>query len=216
MRPIQQILTFISAVDDSVATSQTPDSITGDVTLNGVLVSGGVATMEQPVPITLTSTDNLSTYTFDIAGTDPDGNVITENVTGPNNDTVTTTNTFATVTGITSDAIGLTTETVSAGTSGWQTGPTAWWPLDIYNPNTATSCSATIVDGTATYSFEYTNEDPWDNSITQQVVNHPDANLVGASTDQTGFTFTLMRAVRVNITGGAGTLRVTVTQQSTV
>jgi hypothetical protein len=46
-------------------------------------------------------------------------------------------------------------------------------------------------------------------------VAHPVAALTGATTDQTAFTTTLMRAVRV-ATSGAGTLRTTVVQQSTV
>jgi hypothetical protein len=47
-------------------------------------------------------------------------------------------------------------------------------------------------------------------------VAHPVAALTGASTDQTAFTTTLMRAVRVNVASGSGQLRVTVVQQSTV
>jgi hypothetical protein len=40
------------------------------------------------------------------------------------------------------------------------------------------------------------------------------AALTSATNDQTAFTTTLMRAVRV-VTSGSGTLRVTVVQQST-
>jgi len=97
--------------------------------------------------------------------------------------------------------------------SGASTGP--WWPLDIYTPNQVTSISANLLSGTANYSIEYTNEDPFDTSITQLAVAHPDASFTGATGSHTGFTTTLMRAVRVKTASGTGSLRVTVTQQST-
>ncbi len=97
--------------------------------------------------------------------------------------------------------------------SGASTG--AWWPLDIYTPNQVTTISVTLVSGTANYSVEYTNEDPFNANITQQAVAHPVAALTGATTSQTAFTTTLMRAVRIKTASGTGVLRVTVTQQST-
>ncbi len=97
--------------------------------------------------------------------------------------------------------------------SGAATG--GWWPLDIYTPNQVTTISVTLVSGTANYTVQYTNEDPFDTSITHQAVSHPVAALVGATASQTGFTTTLMRAVRVNTASGTGQLRVTVVQQST-
>ena len=97
--------------------------------------------------------------------------------------------------------------------SGASTGP--WWPLDIYTPNQVTTISANLLSGTANYSIEYTNEDPFNTSITQLAVAHPTAALTGATASQTAFTTTLMRAVRVKTASGTGSLRVTVTQQST-
>jgi len=97
--------------------------------------------------------------------------------------------------------------------SGASTGP--WWPLDIYTPNQVTTISANLLSGSANYSIEYTNEDPFNTSITQLAVAHPVAALTGATASQTAFTTTLMRAVRVKTASGTGSLRVTVTQQST-
>ena len=97
--------------------------------------------------------------------------------------------------------------------SGASTGP--WWPLDIYTPNQVTTISANLLSGTANYSIEYTNEDPFTTSITQLAEAHPTAALTGATASQTAFTTTLMRAVRVKTASGTGSLRVTVTQQST-
>lgn len=91
----------------------------------------------------------------------------------------------------------------------------AWWPLDIYTPNQVTTISCNLLSGTANYSVEYTNEDPFNTSITQLAVAHPTAALTGATTSQTASTTTLMRAVRIKTASGTGTLRVTVVQQST-
>lgn len=215
MRPIQQNLYFVSEDDNGIAEAQTPAQ-DADLTLDGALADGGTVVLPIAAPVTFTSVDNFSTVTFTIYGTDQNGFAISEAVTGPNNNTVTSTLSFKTITQITTDApAGLTTEEVSAGVADVNVGALAWWPLDIYTPNQVTNISATIVSGTAGYTVEYTNEDPFNLNISQQEVNHPDANLVGASTDQTGFTTTLMRAVRFNITSGTGQIRATVVQQST-
>jgi hypothetical protein len=87
-------------------------------------------------------------------------------------------------------------------------------PLDIYARNQVTTISVNLLSGSANYSVEFTNEDPFDTSITQLAAPHPVAALTGASTSQTAFTDTLMRAVRLNTASGTGTLRLTITQQS--
>lgn len=87
-------------------------------------------------------------------------------------------------------------------------------PLDIYSRNQVTTISVNILSGTATYSVQFTNEDPFDTTITPLPAPHPVAALTGATASQTAFTETLMRAVRLNTASGAGTLRLTITQQS--
>jgi len=218
MRPIQKVLSFASADPNGIAAGQVPvDAV--DLTLDGVYVDGGIATLPIPTTVTLTSADDLSDVTFTVIGTDANGNVISEEIVGPNNATVTTTLEFATVTSIeVATLITYTTEEIEIGaTEAGDLGDTAWWPLDIYTPNQVTTISANIISGTATYSVQYTNEDPFDTSITQLAVAHPAAGgaFTSATTDQTHFTTTLMRAVRVNVASGVGDLRVTVVQQST-
>jgi len=87
-------------------------------------------------------------------------------------------------------------------------------PLDIYARNQVTTISVNILSGTANYSVQFTNEDPFNTAITQLAVAHPVAALTGATTSQTAFTETLMRAVRLNTASGTGTIRLTITQQS--
>ena len=215
MRPIQKTLSFQAASATGVTTAQTPaDGV--DLTIDGVYAAGGVATFYGPTVVSLASTSDLSTVVFTVSGTDASGVTISEDVVGPNNSTVSTTQLFKTVTAVSVATVTVfTTETVSVGnpnSSSYGTG--AWWPLDIYTPNQVTNISCNELAGAVTYSVEYTNEDPFDTTITQLAVAHPVAALTGASTSQTAFTTTLMRAVRV-VTSGSGSLRVTVVQQST-
>lgn len=98
--------------------------------------------------------------------------------------------------------------------SGASTG--AFIPLDIYNRSQVTTISVNLLSGTANYSVQFTNEDPFNTSITPLPAPHPDAALTGATASQTVFTDTLMRAVRLNTASGTGSLRLTITQQSIV
>lgn len=205
MRPIQIITESYTIADaDSVAASQTPAGA-GFLTLTSSTVE-----LTPPRFVTITSVANETTKTFTITGLGPSGNPISEDIAGGDNTTVTSTLTFASVTSIYVDAA-----TAGAITVGFtQSGYSQWIPMDIYTPNQVTTISATVA-GTINYTVQYTNEDPFDTSITQTAVSHPVAALVGASANQTGTTTTLMRAVRYLVNSGSGTLRFTIVQQST-
>lgn len=205
MRPIQITTTSFTGADGNGVALAQQLLAAGDLTL----VSSTV-TLTPPRYITLTSLGNLSGVLFSITGTAPNGSPQTEVLSGPNANTVTSTMTFATITAISTDgAVGT---DVEAGYT--QSGYSAWWPLDIYTPNQVTTISVNV-SGTINYSVEYTNEDPFDNSIVQLPKAHPNASLTGATADQTEFTTTLMRAVRFKVNSGSGIARVTITQQST-
>ena len=70
---------------------------TGNMTLNGALISSGTATFSDARQITLKSTGNLSGMVVTATGTDQDGTSISESLTGPNNSTVTYTKFFKTI-----------------------------------------------------------------------------------------------------------------------
>ena len=95
----------VAADADGVCQSQTP-AVGGEqaLTINGAQASGGVATFVAARLITIASASDDSARTFTVTGTDVNGNVQTESITGPATTTVTGTKYFRTVTQVSVDA----------------------------------------------------------------------------------------------------------------
>ena len=208
MRPISFTRSQPAADADSIVSAQSL-SVSGAITLDGVLVSNGVATLTVPAVLVAFS-EASSSINFVVTGTGPAGQSQVETLALTASGTVTGSLSFATVTGVVADAAAASTISIGNGVSGY----TSWIPLDIYTPNQVTNISGKT-SGTVNYSVEYTNEDPFDLSIQQLAVPHPNASLTAASGDETQFTTTLMRAVRLKINSGNGSVRFTIVQQST-
>lgn len=71
-----------------------------NLTLNGTLVSNGIATLYPAANVSIGSANDLHLLTFTVTGQIANGALISEAVTGPNANTVFTTNQFITVTQI--------------------------------------------------------------------------------------------------------------------
>lgn len=208
MRPITAIVGPLTAqTSNNIALSQTPGAA-GALTLNGSLVSSGVAVITNPQRITVTTTDN--THSFTITGATPTGSLITEVVTG-NGTSVTSVLDYAKVSSIVIS--GAATAAVTVGTSG--TGATPWVRLDEWaSPPVGIQCDVT---GTVNYTIQSTYDDP--NSPTDPVsvssmtwVNTNDTNAVNATgAVQTNFLFT-PTFVRANLNSGTGTVTMKVIQ----
>jgi hypothetical protein len=204
MRPIQLITpSYSAAVANYLAASQKPAGAIA-LTLTTTL------TLTPPRFVTITSDADDTGTLFTVVGLGLDGVAQTETIVGPNAAAATSTLVYASVSSI-SVSIG-TTGNITAGFA--QSGLSDWIPLDIYTPNQVTTVSATLT-GTANYSIQYTNEDPWDHTFQRTAVAHPTAALTGATASQTASSTTLMRALRYKINSGTGTLRLTIVQQST-
>jgi hypothetical protein len=208
MRPISFTRSQPTANIASIVTAQSL-SVSGAITLNGALVSNGVATLTVPA-VLIAYSQASSTINFVVTGTGPAGQSQVETLAVTASGNLTGSLSFATVTNITSSAAAPSTISIGNGVPGY----TAWLPLDIYTPNQVTNISAKT-SGTVNYSVEYTNEDPFNTSIQQLAVPHPNASLTASTKDETQFTTTLMRAVRLKINSGDGSVRFTVVQQST-
>jgi hypothetical protein len=208
MRPISFTRSQPTANIASIVTAQSL-SVSGAITLDGALVSNGVATLTVPA-VLIAYSQASSTINFVVTGTGPAGQSQVETLAVTASGNLTGSLSFATVTSIVSDSAAASTISIGNGVPGY----TAWIPLDIYTPNQATNISAKK-SGTVNYSVEYTNEDPFNTSIQQLAVPHPNASLTNSTSDETQFTTTLMRAVRLKINSGDGSVRFTIVQQST-
>lgn len=208
MRPITATVgPLTAATANNIALSQTPGAA-GALTLNGSLVSGGVAVIANPQRITITTTD--STHSFTITGATPTGSLLTETVTG-NGTSVTSVLDYAKVSSVTIS--GAASGAVTVGTSG--TGSTPWVRLDEWaSPPVGIQCNVT---GTVNYTVQSTYDDP--NSPTDSVsvsamtwIATNDTNAVGATgAVQTNFLFT-PTYVRALLNSGSGSVTMKVIQ----
>lgn len=97
-----------------IATAQLLGSA-GNLTIDGTVASGGVATLDVPRNFTLTvATTNQSGITFTVTGTDEYGVTIKESLAGPNNNTVSGKKAFKTITQVAANAA-IATNGVSVG-----------------------------------------------------------------------------------------------------
>jgi len=102
----------VTATDtDGIVDAETLGSA-GNLTLDGAQTSSGSATGLNSF-LTIASSNNNSSVTFTITGTDIDGTAQTETITGVNNNTVTSTKIFQTVTRI---AAGASASAINVGT----------------------------------------------------------------------------------------------------
>lgn len=188
--PIVQQLQIVAAVSNGVALSQTLGAA-GNLTLNGSLVSGGVATLDSGGAarrLIITSAGDDSALTWTITGTKRDpGNssnaiAATETLAGAAAGASAMSLTdFLTVTQIAGS--GATTGAVTAGTNGVASAPAV--PLDNYEPLFEASAVAYVTSGTPTYQLEVTYDDVYGTWLQagQPVVWMPWQDMVGKTTN---------------------------------
>jgi hypothetical protein len=219
MRPIVVTVGPLTAGSaNNIALSQTPGAA-GSLTLNGSTVVNGVAILDHPRRVLITTAD--TTHTFTVTGTNASGMPISE-VVGPITTSAFTTQDFLTVTSVTIN--GAATAAVTVGTNG--VASSAWVFLDSWAlPMASIQCD---VSGTVNYTVQSTLDDP--NSPTNPVapaavawVSSPDTNAVGAvaaiQTSYGGFAAYAALSptyVRILLNSGTGTVTATVIQAGAV
>ena len=133
MKPTMLTLGPLDAPDaDGIALTQTPaGGGVQNLTLNGALVAGGVATMDAPRRIGITSAADDSGRVFTVYGTDRYGNTVSEEITGAAIGEAVSQLDYVTITAITVDDN--TAGALTAGTN--QIASTQWVAVDTYrNP----------------------------------------------------------------------------------
>lgn len=187
----------------------------GAVTLNGALVSGGVATLDKPRRVLFTFASDETGKAFVVTGTNWSGQPISETVAGTAPGTVATVLDYKTVTSIVASAASA--GNVSIGTNA--VAGSEWIYIDPWSlPNIALQIN---VSGTLNYTIQSTLDNP--NSPTNPVqpadmvwVNTNDTAAVGATaTLQTNFFF-VPAYIRLLINSGSGSARMQLIQSGVV
>lgn len=218
MRPIIVTVGPLAAASaNNIALSQTPTSGTA-LTLNGALVTGGVAVLDTPRRVLLTYGNEGSARTMVVTGTGGTGQVRSETLTVPSGapGTVATVLNYKTVTSIVPAGGGY-TAAVTVGTNGVASSEPIFldsWPI----PATSIQCT---VSGTVNYTVQTTLDDP--NSPYNPValtavtwVNSSDSAVVAATaTAQSNLAF-IPSYVRVLLNSGTGSVTMTVIQSGNV
>ena len=214
----QPLFTSVGPIEaanaDAVCETQTPNA--GPFVLDGAAVTGGVAVLDQPRRILITTVADESAATFVITGTLWNGQTFSESISGiPSGTAVATNQSFATVTSVTisQNAAGV----LTVGTNDVADSP--WLRLDDYAPSP--TAVTVVVDGTVNYDVEISQDDP-DSFISPVPIGEMllldalDANLVNESANKTGgITFTPCW-VRLTLNSGSGSARMTVVQSGTI
>ena len=207
MRATASSLTLAAEDADGISQTQNP-AANADLTINGALASGGVATMDVARRVLITSGADDRTVTFTIYGTNQDGVTIQESIAGSNASTTYTLRDFKTVTRIaTSGNAG----SLTVGTN--QVASTAWIPINHRNDNISVGFRVSLSSGASlTYDVEHTLSDIQDINVVQTgVIEVGTHAVVTAKTTEADGNYVLpIRGMRLTITAfTSGTATIT-------
>lgn len=206
MIPIVLTSSLSAADDDGIAQLQTP-AAAGNLTLNGALVSDGVAVLTgagMARQVLITTVSNESAKTLTVYGTNATGNAISETVTGPNATTGTTTNYFRTVTRVAVSAAF--TGNVKLGTNGVGSSRIVQPDMHVSPFNIGIGC---MVSGTINFTVQHTFDVIGDGT---GLAWHDHDDIAAASaTIDSNYAFPV-RGIRVKINSGTGTVTTTLIQ----
>lgn len=187
----------------AIALSQTP-AAAANLTLNGTLVVGGVAVLDKPRRVLISSVSNESTKTFIIYGTNNGGNAVSESVTGPNATGALSVLDYATVTRIAASAA--TSGAITAGTSNVASSAWVW-----LNHHGLTQVSMQFnTSGTVNYTVQSTLDDIQAAPQLAVWYNHP---TVAAATSGTQDNYAYKpEAIKVTLNSGSGSVTADIMQ----
>ena len=215
MRPITVTVgPLASASANNICTSQSPSGA-GALTLNGAVVSGGVAILDAPRRILFTDSSDTSAK-FTVYGTNAIGVSVSEVVTGPNGGTATyTVQDFATVTKITTSA-------AASGLTVGTNGIASSWPISLDTYGMAQTSLQIDLTGTISATVQQTVNRIMDPSTglvdwtKVKWVNHPDSNLVNMTSGSIQGNYAYVPAAcRILLNSGTGSAVLTALQSGT-
>lgn len=206
--PVTLTMQFDAADANGIAAAQTLSGA-GNVTLNGILVSNGVAVLCDPGlerPVIITSTGDDTGITFTISGTNATGNNIDSSFAGASAGGATSPIPFRTVSAI--RASGATDGNIEAGTT--SVGYSRAVSLNYHAQPVQISFSLQVA-GTVDFDLEYTLDEinQWPPIVPNWLV---DTDIDGDTSSIVKVVNTPMAYARVKINSGDGTITATILQ----
>ena len=208
MQPIYVTKALSVAADaDGIAQSQTPLA-GGNLTINGALASGGVASLTSQRQVLFTFAADETGRTFVVYGTDDQGVSISETVAGTATTAVTLLN-YKTVPRISVDAA--TAGALTVGTNGVGAGP---WIIPNWHISPVNIGFGTIVTGTVNFTIQYAMQDPSGTYPSGAAIPTPfDMTDLASKTANTAANWVApIAAWRVKINSGTGSVTVSALQ----
>lgn len=211
MRPIVITTTALTNDPNGIAEDQTTSGA-ADLVLDGALVVNGVAILPEAQIVGIEGAGDNTGIDFTVTGTDADGKTISETIDGLSNDTAVTTAHFKTITLVSAD--GAVTGNVEIGCASANGGVTKSIPTNwVQNPYT----QSLFIDvtGTINATVQHTENDPqgvYASSFSTNATWRATTGLTTVTADAESNIAFPVRAVRVGINSGTGTLVFTTIQ----
>ena len=179
-RPISLTLAPTASVANAVCLIQTPVGA-GALTINGTLATAGIATLDLPRHLLITTAADDHARTLAITGTDRFGNVMTTTTAAPNATTkIVTGYNFKTITGITIDAASAGAITIGTANSL----DSAWLALD-WIAATDTTITVTLSSGASlTFAVQSTIDPIQSKTFAESTANTMTTTLLGTASMQ--------------------------------
>lgn len=204
-------ITLATADADGIFLSANPAN-NATLTLDGALVTDGVAIMDVARRIVVTSSADDSLIVFNFTGTDRSGNVQTESILGSNASTAVTTKDFKTVTGVT---ITGNAGTITIGTNGQAS--SAWIPTNhAKSANIGFGVELSRTNGAVSAALTYTVEHTFHNlqsspTARQSAIAYAHDDVASETTEQDGnyaFGISATRLTLNAFTSGTATMNI--------
>lgn len=212
MRPVLIDFGVLTNDPNGICEDQTTAGA-GSLTLDGALVSDGVATAAHAQIVVVEGAGDNSGIDFTITGTDANSNAVSETIDGANNGKAKTTKHFLTVTGVSAD--GAVTGNVEVGWEAADGAVSQSIPMDVKQTPFNTSLFFDLTAGTMTVSAQYTEYGPFDsytNSFDHDATWREATGLSGETADKVTNVAFPVQAIRflqsVGSATGAATCRV--------
>jgi hypothetical protein len=204
--PVSLTYHLTAGDDDGICTSQTPGGA-GNLTIDGALASGGVATLNNQRQVLFTFAADETGHTLTIYGTNNSGTSISETIAGNGTGSATTVLNYKTVTRVAIDAAA--TGAIKVGTNGVGASE---WKLANYHVTPVNLGIACIVTGTISYTFQYTTDpDPcgiFTNTASTAVNAFDLSALASKSATLDSSMTTPITAWRIKVNSGTGSVTV--------